>query len=339
MDTTNPVVKIYGLFDPRTDELRYIGKTIVPLSIRFNGHISHGKNRRTYCARWIKSLKKENLKPEIFELDTVPCKEWQFWEQWWIQYMRSLGCNLTNTTPGGDGYGQQMPLNIKLKISNTKNGHQEMILSHLKSKLSNPGDYIELWKFADEVKLKYRIVRQSLRSGQVSEFKLLNYKNILIIVNSHLTTDISPEKKPSQNKIVISYRDRMNEPSNIPCICGCGKFISKEMARLKAKGIIVGALKGHIWKIKGISDEARLKTSISLNGRLHKLIYESSKLLLNPGDEILLKDFALKYLDTPYLSAKFESLKRQMTRRGLRNGFMGIKLFNKANNLYLTKLN
>lgn len=74
---------IYGLCHPITEELRYVGMTSQSLSTRLNNHLRRLSSKNpTYCQSWIKSLKKENLKPEIFELDTVSYNEWEFWEQW-----------------------------------------------------------------------------------------------------------------------------------------------------------------------------------------------------------------------------------------------------------------
>ncbi len=91
---------IYGLFDPITQELRYIGKAINPKN-RFNGHLKD--NRLTHKGSWIKSLLKNNLKPEMVVLEEVSDDNWQQEEHWWISYMKSLGVRLTNLNEGGQG--------------------------------------------------------------------------------------------------------------------------------------------------------------------------------------------------------------------------------------------
>jgi hypothetical protein len=94
---------IYGLFDPRSSELRYIGFTSKSLPRRLCLHINESKTSNTHKSNWIKSLIKENLKPEISLLQETNLQEYRSDERWNIEYFRSLGCNLTNATLGGEG--------------------------------------------------------------------------------------------------------------------------------------------------------------------------------------------------------------------------------------------
>lgn len=94
---------IYGLVDPRTDQLRYVGKTILPLSQRLKGHLYQAtKVRRRHTCVWIRSLVRAGLQPEIFEIETVG-ENWAEAEQFWIAYFRMIGADLTNQTTGGEG--------------------------------------------------------------------------------------------------------------------------------------------------------------------------------------------------------------------------------------------
>ncbi len=93
---------IYGLFDPVTKELRYIGKTN-NIKNRLRCHL--GDKENNLRTAWIKSLKSKNLKPSIFILEEVSDNEWTFWEQWYIEYFRYIGCRLTNMTAGGEKDG------------------------------------------------------------------------------------------------------------------------------------------------------------------------------------------------------------------------------------------
>lgn len=99
------MIKIYSLHHPITGELRYIGKTKESNLIkRLQSHISAAKTRtnRYKCINWIKSLYKDYLIPEIYLIDEVLEEEWAFWEIFYINYFKSIGCRLTNTTNGGD---------------------------------------------------------------------------------------------------------------------------------------------------------------------------------------------------------------------------------------------
>jgi len=90
---------IYTLTDPRDGLIRYVGKAD-NLKSRFQSHM---KNENTRKCGWIKSLKKQGLKPIIEAIDIVPINEWQFWEQYWIQVTKSWGFDLYNGDNGGLG--------------------------------------------------------------------------------------------------------------------------------------------------------------------------------------------------------------------------------------------
>src|SRR3990172_2869921 len=93
------MIILYGLCDPTTHELRYIGQTSRNIKHRYAQHL-YANNKSKLC-QWIKGLLYQGLKPEIFELEKVPVIEWEFWEIWWIAYWRSLGASLLNTSKGG----------------------------------------------------------------------------------------------------------------------------------------------------------------------------------------------------------------------------------------------
>jgi len=98
-----PVAYIYTLSDPRTEEVRYVGKAF-NLIKRLRTHISAAKKETTRKANWIKSLIKAGLKPEIKELEAIfinEVKAWEDAETFWIESLRFLGCRLTNGTVGG----------------------------------------------------------------------------------------------------------------------------------------------------------------------------------------------------------------------------------------------
>lgn len=90
---------IYGLRDPRTDELRYIGKTERDPGERLDQHIRGAKQRKTLCHRWIMSLPHY---PRICILEDEP-KDLEQAEKDWIARCRAAGVRLTNGTDGGTG--------------------------------------------------------------------------------------------------------------------------------------------------------------------------------------------------------------------------------------------
>jgi predicted GIY-YIG superfamily endonuclease len=116
--------QFYGLIDPLTKELRYIGVSANYLE-RYAEHLfpsnlignSHKEN-------WIKSLLANDSKPEIVVLEEAPSREDALErEVELIEYYRFIGCDLTNGTLGGEGrYGFVTPENVKDKISRSMKG-------------------------------------------------------------------------------------------------------------------------------------------------------------------------------------------------------------------------
>ena len=98
METTN----IYTLTDPRTNEVRYVGKAN-NVKQRYKAHLNRARKHQTYKKNWLEQLRREGLKPIIDVIDVVPMGDWQYWETYWISQMKQWGFNLVNHTNGGDG--------------------------------------------------------------------------------------------------------------------------------------------------------------------------------------------------------------------------------------------
>lgn len=91
---------IYGLYDPRTNELRYVG-ACKGMEKRLRAHMVY-PNRVVY-RKWIVDLVSLNLRPEIREIEKVTADNWQERERFWIRYHRESGARLVNVAQGGDG--------------------------------------------------------------------------------------------------------------------------------------------------------------------------------------------------------------------------------------------
>lgn len=115
---------IYGLLHPISKELRYIGYSSDYLE-RYKEHLLPSNLKKTtHKSAWLKSLLKDNLKPEIIVLENVATEiEALEKEIELIAYYKSIGCELTNGTLGGDGrYGFITPQEVKDKISQSMRG-------------------------------------------------------------------------------------------------------------------------------------------------------------------------------------------------------------------------
>jgi hypothetical protein len=91
---------IYTLEDPRTKEIRYIGKSD-NIEKRIKSHITRSKKKKTYLDCWIYSLLENGYKPKIEILDEVNYDEWEYWEIYWIAQFKQWGFKLVNLTKGG----------------------------------------------------------------------------------------------------------------------------------------------------------------------------------------------------------------------------------------------
>lgn len=117
---------IYVLIDPRTDEIRYVGKAN-NVSQRYKAHLNRARKHQVHKTNWIQALAKENLKPVIQVIDTVPIDDWIFWESYWISQFKTWGFNLLNYTHGGEGttFGNQTSFSKGNTPWNTGKGHTE----------------------------------------------------------------------------------------------------------------------------------------------------------------------------------------------------------------------
>ena len=120
---------IYALSDPRTGDVRYVGKTEWEGNRRFNHHMYRARwmvdgkpkfRQHVYC--WIRSL--GGLAPvmEVVEEcgDHTSLVEA---EQFWIEQFRAMGFRLTNHTVGGEGaFGYRHTDDAKRRMSEAKVG-------------------------------------------------------------------------------------------------------------------------------------------------------------------------------------------------------------------------
>lgn len=100
-EVDGPAHYIYGLYDPRTGALRYIGKSDRPRERLTN---QMNEKADTYRCHWLQELRALGLRPIQVIIDAVPAGgDWQTVERAYILAARSAGHRLTNGTDGGDG--------------------------------------------------------------------------------------------------------------------------------------------------------------------------------------------------------------------------------------------
>lgn len=85
---------IYGLLDPRTDEYRYVGKSVRGTE-RAKSHINFSHNELVY--QWINELKSDNYLPEIIILENVSdASQLIDKEKYWVGKLLNEGYDLLN---------------------------------------------------------------------------------------------------------------------------------------------------------------------------------------------------------------------------------------------------
>jgi hypothetical protein len=96
--------KIYVLCEP-DGEIRYIGKTVKPLSARLASHISEARRGFVFISHrlnWLRSVLSTGFLPVIQLIGEADGDGYSD-EQAWIAYGRSEGWRLVNDTDGGKG--------------------------------------------------------------------------------------------------------------------------------------------------------------------------------------------------------------------------------------------
>lgn len=88
---------IYGLRDPRTGEMRYVGSSCNP-KVRLHQHISDLKYANTgeRKHRWLSQLVGLGLRPHVEILMRVQEKNRHEFEAWWITEYTNRGARLVN---------------------------------------------------------------------------------------------------------------------------------------------------------------------------------------------------------------------------------------------------
>jgi len=90
---------IYGLVDPETGEMRYVGKSNNP-KVRYQYHLAD-KNTNPHKTAWISGLSKRGLKPNLVILEETTREKWEERERYWIKRYRDEGAPLVNILEGG----------------------------------------------------------------------------------------------------------------------------------------------------------------------------------------------------------------------------------------------
>lgn len=129
-DNITKTVKIYTLSDPRSGEIRYVGKTTNHLKYRLSAHLSEATyaDTTTHKIRWIRLLISQGALPEITLIEECSPENWKEREIFWVAEGKRRGWNLTNITEGGDGcLGAKPSAETREKLSKARIGNKNRL--------------------------------------------------------------------------------------------------------------------------------------------------------------------------------------------------------------------
>jgi hypothetical protein len=142
--------KIYGLSDPNTQEIRYIGKANNPAE-RYKGHLRDASRRTTPVYHWINSLQD---KPHLIVLASCLTSDWQSVEKQIIAQYRE-DHSLLNLADGGNQPKSNSAVNRINGYKLNERIKQDPSLNRIREVKKMMGDFIKrasLGKVRQEVK-------------------------------------------------------------------------------------------------------------------------------------------------------------------------------------------
>lgn len=173
---------IYGLIDPRNQQLRYVGKTVLIPHRRLFTHLwrARKQSHKRHSMAWLLNLEQAGGHPEIIVLEVVPPGgDWVEAEQFWIGYFKMVGADLCNHTIGGEGgTGYKQPpeviaRRIRRGAQNGSFGKPMLLQTKLALKLA--GEALradpERWKRAcDNRKAAFTEEMKAIRNARICEY-------------------------------------------------------------------------------------------------------------------------------------------------------------------------
>lgn len=210
---------IYALVDPRTNEIRYVGKSDNPEKRLSYGHMKCiGRNK--YKNNWIKQLLKLNLQPSLMILEECENEEsvWSAREKYWIKYYREQGCDLTNLTDGGENppsqTGKKQSIITRKKISIALSGEnnpnygkhlspERKIIQSMNNKGENNPNYGKIGKLSPNYGLKRsKEACEKMRKIALERYAMMREKGEIFV---------SPMKGKTQsdkNRLAVAEANR-----------------------------------------------------------------------------------------------------------------------------------
>ncbi len=126
---------VYGLIDPRTRLISYIGQSTLGLCRPHQHHAPNKTRRNSWCSTWLRGLERKHLRCEIVVLEVTEADQslLDTSEIWWIRYGRLSGWPLKNMTDGGIGsLGRKHNRKTKALITTANTGRRLSAVTRMK---------------------------------------------------------------------------------------------------------------------------------------------------------------------------------------------------------------
>lgn len=186
---------IYALIDPRTNEIRYVGKAR-NVEKRLSRHLHEKAD--TYKCRWVNEMRRSGLAPVIFTLESFidpDDSQWPEAERFWISYLKSIGCRLTNADGGGKSGFKKSPESIA-KLRGLKRSPEQLArMSSARIGKSPSRESIEKakitrrktgWRPSPEMRLKMSLRLKGIKLSDEHKQKLSNSKSGIVFSAEHI---------------------------------------------------------------------------------------------------------------------------------------------------------
>jgi hypothetical protein len=221
------VTFIYGLIDPTTLEVRYIGKSDNPYK-RFLRHIIDKIHSHKYF--WVQTLLKQGLKPTLCILEQCENKKsvWSVRERDWISFGRKLKWSLTNETEGGDGWSKGMHHSeeTKRKIPGRHSGFKASEETKIKMSLAHKGkpSAKKGRPLSKETKEKMSLAQKGEKNSMFGKAPYWKNKHLPEEIRRKISVSSKGKKMSEETKIKMSIAMTGNKNCK-------GRILSEETKR------------------------------------------------------------------------------------------------------------
>jgi hypothetical protein len=201
---------VYSLLDPRTGDVRYIGKSSIGMKRPREHQIACGRKAKTHNARWLRELWADGERvPLILVLEECDSEAQVLAREIvLIALFREAGFNLTNITNGGDGIsGHKMSPETRARMSALWTPERRAKQSEaLKARYENP----EARAFLGEAISKAKSTPEARARASAAGARVLADKdNVAKLVASRWADPAAREKQSELSKKMWEDKERV----------------------------------------------------------------------------------------------------------------------------------